>query len=91
MDSDASMMAADPVSSTPGMTFTDPISSIFGGFTFIIILVLIIILVVILMFANGVSWVANKATGGTTKQGFGNRGPSPLYESDERCATFPQI
>jgi uncharacterized membrane protein len=88
MESDTSMIAD---SSSSGMTFTDPISSFFGGIFFIIILVLILIFIVILLFANGVSWVANKATGGTTKQGFDNRGPSPLCESDERCATFPQI
>ena len=86
MESDSGIVA----SPNPPVTFTDPISGFFGGIFFIIVLVLILIFVVILMFAKGVSWVANKAAGDTTKQKFTNP-PVPMYESDERCATFPQI
>lgn len=44
---------ADPMV-TPSYTYTDPISSFFGGIFFIIILFLVIVFVVILMIGRGV-------------------------------------
>jgi hypothetical protein len=88
---DTSMMDTSDTSSS---SFTDPISTLFGGFIGIILLILVIILVVIIMIGGGVSWVARTVTGGTTKQAFTNpvsKGPVPFIEANECCATFPQI
>jgi hypothetical protein len=42
-----------PYTDTPGYTYTDPISSFFGGIFFIIIFFLVIVFMVILLIARG--------------------------------------
>jgi len=79
-------------SSTGSRGYSDPISSLFGGFFFIIILILIIILVAMFMLGKGVGWLATTATGGgKEKFELPETGPSPCPGHDERCAHFPAL
>ena len=69
-------------------SYSDPISSIFGLFGFIIILGLVIILIAMIMLGNGIGWIAKTVTG-QNKEKF--EGPQPCPEHDYRCAHFPAI
>ena len=79
----------EAVSSVATPSSSDPISSLFGGFAFIIILILLIVLVGLMMVGSGVGWLARTVTGGP-KEGF-QTGPRPRAEYDAQCADFPDL
>ncbi len=75
--------------SSPTYTYTDPISSFFGGIFFIIILFLVIVFVVVLLLARAVGLTKDSPTPPpATKEKFKDGPPYPSCKTNGALAMF---
>ena len=80
-------MFADP-GVTPTYTYTDPISSFFGGIFFIIILFLVIVFVVILLVARAFGVTSDAPAPPVKKETFKSGPPYPRCQTNGAFAMF---
>jgi hypothetical protein len=87
---DTTTFADNPIVSSPTYTYTDPISSFFGGIFFIIILVLIIIFVVVMLIGRGVGIFKDTPPPAQPpkKEGFKGGPPYPHCQTNGSFAMF---
>jgi hypothetical protein len=80
----------DVFTPAPTPTYTDPISSFFGGIFFIIILFLLIVIFVVIVFARALGLVkdAPAQPPAVKKEGFKDGPPYPSCRTNGSFATF---
>ena len=87
MDDTTSFM--DTAVASPTYTYTDPISSFFGGIFTIIILFLIVVLVVVLLIGRGLGFFKDAAPAAPPKkEGFKDGPPYPHCKTNGSFAMF---
>lgn len=73
---------------TPTYTYTDPISSFFGGIFFIIILFLVIVFVVVIMIGRGMGIFKDVPAPEVKKEKFKSGPPYPRCQTNGAFAMF---
>lgn len=73
---------------SPTYTYTDPISSFFGGIFFIIIMVLVIIFVIILLVARAFGLTSDTPAAEPKKEKFRDGPPYPSCQTNGAFAMF---
>lgn len=84
---DTSPVLSDPMAS-PTYTYTDPISSFFGGIFFIIIFFLVIVFMVILLVARGFGLTSEAPAAEVKKEKFQDGPPYPHSQTNGSFAMF---
>lgn len=80
-------MMSDPMAA-PSYTYTDPISSFFGGIFFIIIMILVIIFVVILLVGRAFGLTSAAPPAEVKKEKFHGGPPYPSCQTNGAFAMF---